>query len=1392
MNIKVKWAFAAFLVVLSIYLIPAFSSADTKGTVYYIKNNYTQGAYLYEEEGILRYGIPAEGDERFQWIIEEDASYKTIKNAATNDYITLEGHGDATVEGSWGENIACRAMEDGKDTYLWEFELGKAQNILSAGKAYEGFALHLENATAGQPFAQKLSGDQLAWGNMLWNFVQENEVDFASLLGNGFCIQNAEDGTYLRVDNGVLTHGTPDGADEAYIWVIEPLADGTKALRNKKTSQYLTMSTYDASSLTLGLKDYAKGDLSFSWDIMISKAVTISSADPAYQGYGLMLEAGSNKKVKCKEILSSGKEIKAGMRWNMIPSSEVAEVTGDLVLADGIYNLKNSYYSLYLIEDDGKAVYGNAQPSDQNAQWQILYDKASGLTALKNVATGDYLYGEGETGKLVFTSTATYYWKMKGHKNADYPKAVIFQDSVNTTSYLHMESLNGFTEDSGAVQPTWGTPHWEPVLYEESAAQVPSGEAVKVPEDYIRMYCSAREGEYLYENSSGAVTYKQCEDYDARSHWKLLAGEAEGTYYIKNRETGDYIINMGNGILRCVPEEQAKAQESLWEVSGGGEDNTLLLNNYDTQLEPYQRPLLNIQKLSGLAQSTLVSKDEETSRWIYEVASDASAAAENNEEEQVPLSTFTDTNLYQLLLEGEALESLYRLEYCGNNVRILDIKKNKTDAKLQWQMISGAGETYLKNGDTKLVIKKVPSDAFYDGKTAYVSGDSISFTVYTEQSDIYQVKLTYQGKKVPVTVLVNGITQADVILPAGSELKLKLNKGINTITVEGSTAIDSITVCDSLNINYRGASLSYTQYQAEDCNTTGTVLNENRAYHEITSEAAGRLAVSLEGTGQYIKLTLTEPANSLVLRYCIPDSEDGTGMDASLNLYIDGRKYQSMELTSRYSWVYGAYPWTNTPADGQAHHFFDEINIRLDQTYPAGTVIKLQKDAANYAEYYIVDEIDAEEIAESGSQPENSLSIADFGAVPGDGQDDSEAFYYCMAEAVKQGKEVWIPEGVFDINHPTSDYDAGDKEDKNRGILITQDNVVIRGAGMWYSILQGDYAAFFIKASNISLYDFSLRGTAAARRDSIDPSAIETDYNTPDMKKLTIQNVWIEHYKTGIWTHNMDGLQVIGCRIRNTFADGMNLRKGTSNAVVEQCDIRNTGDDAIALWSSEASDINIKIRFNKVGLQWLANNIAVYGGTDIEITDNLLYDTIVNGAGINISSNFDPQPFAGTVTVARNTLLRCGSEDSNNNQEDGAIWFNTVQGNDNNAKVVIEDNLILNSTYQGISFSNRGSVSDVTLEGNVILESGTYGIEILKAAKGSAYAKNNLIKDMMLEAVNNGSPKSFALSVEIIQEAAKDEQGESDGTVLLAAAVLAAFIAALVIFCYLWRRKRTR
>ena len=42
--------------------------------------------------------------------------------------------------------------------------------------------------------------------------------------------------------------------------------------------------------------------------------------------------------------------------------------------------------------------------------------------------------------------------------------------------------------------------------------------------------------------------------------------------------------------------------------------------------------------------------------------------------------------------------------------------------------------------------------------------------------------------------------------------------------------------------------------------------------------------------------------------------------------------------------MYGAYPYTNNPADGSAHRFYDESRTLIGD-WPAGTVLKLQKDA---------------------------------------------------------------------------------------------------------------------------------------------------------------------------------------------------------------------------------------------------------------------------------------------------------------------------------------------------------------------------------------------------------------------------------------------------------------
>jgi len=1354
---RLKQSIAIILVLVLLTGILNYPSFAEKKDVYYIRNSYTSDAFLYEADGVLRYGIPLVGDESFQWAIEERDGAKIIRNLATGNCISLKGHSDATVEGYWAEPVRCIGYEDGNDTFLWEFDTGATTNILSASARYEGFGLHLENVANGQPRAQVLSGDQLNWGNMKWDFLSGEKINFASLIRDGFCIQNAETGAYLKADNGNLLTGVPEGPDNSYIWIVENRENGTKAIKNKGTNEYIIFRD-SGTNLTPGLSKGPETDESGLWYTQISKETLILAAYEKSGSYGL--SAGTGEGRECIIAKADKAAPQPSVKWNFISASQVGDVAGPLILEDGIYNLKNSWFSMYMIEENGKPVYGNARPSDPIAQWRIIFDAETGLTAVKNEGTGHYLRVNSQ-GQLVCDSTESYYWRLNRNSNPLYPDAVQFQDSQNPTCFLHMEGLTGSIENSNAVQPSWGTPHWVPVKYDPGTHEETGGNNT-VPEGYIRLR-SRETGQYLYENSAKAVIYGDVKESDARSHWELIESDQKGYYLIKNREYGDYMVYQGGGMLRCVPEEDINIGNSLWEITFTQEPDTVLLNHANKDIPYYSRPYINIRRLSGAAQCSLYSVDEDTARWIIEAAGNNIVSQGSREEITVPLTAYRDTNLYRLIYNGEYLDGKYTLEYYGDKVRIINTASNKylyyengwknkrlkgnNDVTVQWDLNTKLGITALKQGEITVHPEKVPSDSFYSSESAFVREDDIVFSVFAHKADSYKVKIQYDGPKTKAGISVNGIFAGEIRLPSGKEIDLYLNKGINTITISKNENIRGITIYDSINKEFRGASVPYIRYEAEDCASTGSLIEEDRTYKTISSESSRRMAMKLDRTGQYVKFSLAQPANALVIRYCIPDSPDGEGMDASLNLYINGRKSKAVEMTSRYSWSYGSYPWTNNPGDGNAHHFYDEVRIMLDETYPAGTDIKLQKDAANLADYYIIDFIEAEEVAGPGKRPENSLSITEFGAVPNDETDDTRAILECIKAAQKQGKEVWIPEGVFLMNEYTLDFDKGDNLNKNRGVVIAEDNLVIRGAGMWHSVLKGEYAAFFIKSSNIAFYDFSLIGSAASRRDSVDPSAIETDYNTPHMENITVQNVWIEHYKTGIWTHNLKGLHVTGCRIRNTYADGMNLRRGTSHSVVEHCDIRNTGDDALAQWSSDYSDTNNKIRFNTISLQWLANNIALYGGTDIEITDNLIMDTVVNGAGVNISTNFNPVPFEGTIEVARNTLIRCGSFDTNHNYSNGAIWFNTVPGNDNHANIVIKDNLILDSTYQGISFSNRGTVDNVLIEGNVIAGCGTYGIEIVSGASGSVVVKNNLVRNATISEIHNSSEKAFTMDV---------------------------------------------
>ena len=176
----------------------------------------------------------------------------------------------------------------------------------------------------------------------------------------------------------------------------------------------------------------------------------------------------------------------------------------------------------------------------------------------------------------------------------------------------------------------------------------------------------------------------------------------------------------------------------------------------------------------------------------------------------------------------------------------------------------------------------------------------------------------------------------------------------------------------------RGASLPFKTYEAEEAATNGTILGPSRTYREIASEASNRRAVQLSSTGRYVEFTLTEPADSMVIRYCIPDAAGGGGINTTISMYVNGSHNMDIPLTSKYSWVYGAYPWTNNPSDGLAHRFFDETRVTFN-TLQAGTKIRLQKDSGDTASYYVMNLVDFEKRPTQLTQPANSLSITSCG-----------------------------------------------------------------------------------------------------------------------------------------------------------------------------------------------------------------------------------------------------------------------------------------------------------------------------------------------------------------------------------------------------------------------------
>jgi hypothetical protein len=564
----------------------------------------------------------------------------------------------------------------------------------------------------------------------------------------------------------------------------------------------------------------------------------------------------------------------------------------------------------------------------------------------------------------------------------------------------------------------------------------------------------------------------------------------------------------------------------------------------------------------------------------------------------------------------------------------------------------------------------------------------------------------------------------------------------------------------------RGATVDFAEQEAESVPTNGTVIGPDRAAYTLPAEASGREAVQLT-PGQYVEFTLPSAANAITVRYSIPDAPGGGGITAPLDVTVNGKNRATMTLTSQYAWLYNQYPFSNDPNAGLLHpdwwitecscvpaattptptitkpfrpnHFYDEQRLLLGHTYRAGEKVRLTVPAGSKAARTTIDLLDSQLVG----APHVDLVAANvlaFGADPSGRHDSAGAFDKAIAFAKRKKVKVYVPPGTYQVN---------------RHIIV--DDVTVEGAGDWYTIIKGHQVTLSTPAPDgsvhtgvgfygkdasaggshkVHLSGFAIEGDVRERIDTDQVNGVGGA-----MSDSTIDGLYIHHTKVGLWFDGpMRNLRITNNVIADQIADGLNFHTGVTDSVASNNVIRNSGDDGLAMWSEKTEDARDTFDHNTVQTPVLANGIAVYGGTDNTVSNNLIADPIREGSAIQAGSRFGAEAFTGRLRIADNTTVRAGTYELNWKIGLGAVWIYALEKNID-ADLEVTGDHFLDNTYNAIMLISDFPVKDLYSITNVhfkdIRVDGTGTSVVSARVAGSASFENVDARNVGAVGVNN-------------------------------------------------------
>lgn len=565
----------------------------------------------------------------------------------------------------------------------------------------------------------------------------------------------------------------------------------------------------------------------------------------------------------------------------------------------------------------------------------------------------------------------------------------------------------------------------------------------------------------------------------------------------------------------------------------------------------------------------------------------------------------------------------------------------------------------------------------------------------------------------------------------------------------------------------RGAyQMPYTRYEADVAVRSANaqlIQTTNFDIANTASEASQQKYINLPVQNSSVEWTVTTPGAGVTLRYTMPDSTTGDGLNGSVDVYVNGQFDQTVAITSRWAWQY----YVNQEPENTPHAFantdyiamrFDETHFKLNRALNVGDKIRIQKNT-NDGLAYGIDFIELEPVPAVIGKPAGYVSIADFGAIPNDNVSDLVAFNSAVAAAGAAGTGVYLPPGKWDFNNK---------------VVLNTSNIGIKGAGMWHTEVYYSNPAKFsggmiARVNNVEVSDIYFNTINNRRFAQPGDYMIYKAFMGTWGNNSKFTRVWAEHFEVGAWLGGYDApypvevtnnLIISQARFRNNYADGINFSQGTSNSIVEQTNIRNSGDDGLAMWPSNSpavpEEVNNVFRFNTVEHVYRAGGVAIFGGKDHKV-HNLLIRDCFGGSGIRFTTDFSGYTFSeqGLYRIYDLDINNCGTSYDLWHRPRGSVEIYAPNGIRN---MQFDNIKITNSQRHGVQMYGNGftnmTFNNVIIDGtgkdasvrNVLMNSyGGVGI-YAEANSGSVTFNNVAISNVEDVAVVNQN-QGFTLNI---------------------------------------------